>query len=556
MNKLNRFTSAGNLYLFATLLLLSCKSGLNDRQKVFLDYAKLEDRYSNSGFYRNLDLYNTNIDEPKYTDSSFKLANFKVQLKKTFRLVIDGNQLQTDFEGPELQYPHQYRFKPQQDGSIQVSLSVFIPDSYTKFSLSKKDIGKPMLKDSAEITLLDMTNDGATLLVENKGSRQSYDYTYDSIDKKDFNEKKNDEPHTGPGYGNNLFISESVERPNASTTTVKDSLLNTDLARLNISLSDDHGKTLLTEGRINDFRHYLWYRNHDMPFPELMSAYSDIRSRYVEEDIDSLHKFNPIYVVNIKASGKVDQVNFLIRSAKGHVETIDLGNQIPQQPKQEQRPIATEFLPIVNLTKENAVKLLKVNYTTIAVKNNEPDYFLLYASAPIAHNNRQMHLSFEDIELIGAQKDTVKVNDYEDAKTDLNTSWTTEVNNLSAVKFPASNLDVTKIIGKINLSTADYYDKEFKVNQLPKGAILASNGLTLTVNKQNPAFEDLVEIYGLDDKDQTHPIASIFPDNYFAKELPIIYVKKPAKFIFRYKKADGEINQVIPFEFQIQKKEK
>ena len=122
-----------NLGLFAVFLLGSCKSGLDERQQLFLDYAKLEDRYSSGGFYRNLDLYNFNIEPANYKDSAFKFSDFKLQLLENFKLIAKGNRIAPDLGDYKLQFPHQYVIAPQQDGSFNVKFSMFVPSTYHKW---------------------------------------------------------------------------------------------------------------------------------------------------------------------------------------------------------------------------------------------------------------------------------------------------------------------------------------------------------------------------------------------------------------------------------------
>ena len=404
------------LLFFSLLLISACKQGLDERQKLFLDYAKLEDRYGNTGFYQNLDLYNLNTDPIVYKDSAFNIDAFKSAVVKNFKIWDNGDNLQPDLGNSDLQYPYQYIINKQKDGSYHTILSVFVPETYYKFSLSQKDIGKAVMKDSTEITLLDMTNDGATLLVENKSERQSYDYTYDIFEQKNLNKKDEEEPEPKtPGYSKYLFNSERIEEPNSSRIEVKDSLMRFSFARLNMYLADDTNKALYTEGKINDFRHYLWYRNHDMPFPDLVGDYMTIKSKYKELDKDPMHNFHPLYVVNLKAMGKVKQVDFFLRSKKGKVVTIDLGNVKPQTKNPEPKADPTEYAPLANIEREDIKKVLKINYTTMPVRFGEPDHIALYASVPYGYNNSNTNIIFQNVKLIGEKKDTLAIDEMDDA---------------------------------------------------------------------------------------------------------------------------------------------
>ena len=539
--------------LFVLMLMGSCKSGLDERQQLFLDYAELEDRYSNGGYYRDLDLYNLNIEPANYGDSAFKFSDFKAQFLKNFKLVARGNRISPELGAYELQYPHQYVLLPQKDGSFNVKFSVFVPDTYYKFSVDKSDLGKTISKDSTEVTLLGITNDGVTLMIVDKSERSNYDYTYDSADRKDFSERKRYVAPKDPGY-EGLFSSESVEEPNASNTYEEDSLMRTTFSRLNISVVDDEGKTLLSEGRVNNFRHYLWYRNNDMPYPELASYYHDIRMKYKELDQDSLHKFYPIEIVNIRASGKVRRVDFFLRSKKGRVEAFELNNVKLQE--EVVKPLIDEheeFEPIANLTKADVSKLLKINFTTVPVKLNEPNYILLYASVPHAYNNKSMDISFSDIKLIGDQKDTVNVDEMDNGDQYFNISYDSRIRNLASVRFPATLRSAKKVTGTIELRVQNYYDKTFDKNTLPKGFSIGTDGSTLTINRNEPSLEEMVAIYAFDKDIGKKTLGTFRVDNYdYSSPNSVFnYSKKINKIVIRYKKEDGAMNEKIPFELLI-----
>lgn len=535
------------------MVTVSCKSGLDERQKLFLDYAKLEDKYHGTGYYHNFDLYDLNAEAPVYLDSAFNTADFKAKFVKNFKLIDNGRECMPDFGDLKLQYPHQFVMIKNKNGSVNTKFSVFVPDKYYRFSVDRNDIGKTMMKDSVEITLLDMTNDGVTLMVENKGMRQSYDYTYDSFDQKDTKEKeKYQEPKT-PGYENYLFVGEQVDAPNTERTSKTDSLVRSSFSRLSIDLLDEKGKTLESEGSINDFRHYLWYRNNDMPFPELASNYADIKHKYKEMDEDSLHKFHPIDIVTLKASGKVGKVDFFLRSNKGHVKTIDLGDVVPQKPVdnasvKEQSAV----LPITNIKKEEVNKLLKINCTTVSGKLNEPDNILIYASLPYGYNNERTSWNFSEMKLIGNAKDTVAVTDYQDASDYFKVGYGNQNSNLSAVKFSPTLQNATKVIGKIGLEVPNYYDKTFTSNNLPKWLTIDADGKTLNFYNNEPSIRNLVEFLVFDKQVEPKPMDIISQKYDDASNLVTnIYGEKVNKIIIRFKNPEGGMKEEIPFELDI-----
>ena len=542
-----------SISFFVSTLTISCTSGLNDRQKLFLDYAKLEDKYHGTGFYHNFDLYDVNTKAPMYMDSAFNIAGFKTKLSQNFQLIDHDGEFRADFGDLELQYPHQLVMTKTENGAVNTKLSVFVPDEYYKFSVDKDDIGEPIMKDSVEVTLLDMTNDGATLMIENKGMRQSYDYTYDNVDRKDFSEKEKYQEPKVPGYQNYLFIGEQVDPPNMPTTSNKDNVIKKDFSRLAITLSDEKGKTLESKGAIDDFRHYLWYRNHDMPYPELTANYADIKQEYKELDEDPLHKFHPIYIVTLRASGKVGKVEFFLRSSKGHIETIDIGDVIPQKKENQSTVIPqNEVLPIANITKNDLGKLLKINCTTVSGKLNEPDQILIYASLPPSYNTNSMRINFFDIKLIGDARDTIEVTESENGADYFDVGYSNQSNHLTAIKFSPKQQMAKKVVGKIALDVANYYDKTFTLHNLPKWIKIDQDGTTLSFYNNEPTLSTLVEFLLFGKGSATIPM-DILVQKYddASKLLTNKYATTINQITLRFKKTDSGLSEEIPFELDI-----
>ena len=554
-NLLIVYLSVGFLMSMSTI---SCSSGLDERQELFLKYAKLEDVYRGTGFYNNFDLYDLNIKEPIYLDSVFNTADFKAKFVKNFKLIDNGRELSPDFGDLELQYPHQFVLIKNKNGSVNTKFSVFVPDNYYKFSVDKEDIGKTILKDSVAITLLDMTNDGVTLMVENKGIRQSYDYTYDSSERKDFSERQEYKEPKEPGYENYLFTGEQVDAPNSERTSKTDSLLRSSFSRLSISILDKKGKSLESEGSINGFRHYLWYRNNDMPYPELASNYYAIKQAYKELDKDALHKFHPIDIVTIKASGKVGKVGFFLRSNKGHIVNIDLGDVMPQKSVERASVIEqNEALPINNITKEELKKVLKINCNLVPGKLNEAANILIYASLPYGYNNEDTRWNFSDMKLIGESKDTLDVTDYEDGDNYFRVGYGNQSSNLSAVKITPKMQKATKIIGIIRLEVPNYYDKIYNLNNIPEWIKIDGDGKNVSFYNNDPSRQGMVEFLAFGKSGDPKPM-DIVAQKYEEATglLTNTYAEKVNKITIRFKNQEKSLSEVIPFELDIPKVKK
>lgn len=541
-----------------SMSIISCSSGLDDRQKLFLKYAKLEDVYRGTGFYHNFDLYDLNIETPVYLDSTFNSANFKAKFIKNFKLIDNGRELSPDFGDLKLQYPHQFVLIKNENGSVNTKFSVFVPDNYYKFSVDKEDIGKTILKDSVAITLLDMTNDGVTLMIENKGTRQSYDYTYDSFERKDFSERQKYKEPKEPGYEDYLFVSEQVDPPNTERTSKTDSLLRSSFSRLSISVADQKGKTLASEGSINSFRHYLWYRNNDMPYPELTTDYYAIKQEYKELDNDSLHKFHPIDIVTIKASGKIDKVEFFLRSNKGRIENIDLGDVVPQKPIERASVIEqNEVLPISNITKEELNKVLKINCNLVPGKSYKAANILIYASLPYGYNNERTNWNFSDMKIIGESKDTLDVNDYENGYNYFRVGYGNQSSNLSAVKITPKMQRATKIIGKIRLEIPNYYDKIYNLNNIPEWIKIDADGKNVSFYNSDPSRLGMVEFLVFGKQVGKKPM-DIIAQKYEEATglLTNTYAEKVNKITVRFKNEEKSLSEEIPFELEIPKVKK
>ena len=531
--------------------LLSCKSGLSEEQKLFLDYAKLEDRYHNTNFYLNLDVYSDTIAAPEYYDAKFSMAELTERLKRSFKLTDKNNFISPDYDGPTIQYPHQYIMRRQADSSFNVELAVFIPDNFSAISLTKKDIGKVIEKEEASFVLLDMTNDGATIMITDKAKRNNYDYTYDMSDRKSMDKKKESVLDADPSYTGGIFLGESIDEPNYTDDFVEDSLVRANFSRVNISLQDEEGKTIASEGRINNFRHYLWYRNNDMPYEELRSDYMAIKYKYKEADKDSMHLFNPIEIVNIKGRGKVGSVEILVRSNKGKVERINLGNQMPQ-PSTATKSETVRYSPIEKMDSSVINNLLKINFSTLFSNNGRASAYLLYASLPEAYKNGGLSMEFDEVWMKSAD-DSLTL-EMENATNYFELSSSRNGNNLAAVKINKPQMDIQSIKGELYISISGISDTSFSSKALPAGIKMFNEGKSFTILLDELPVKPLKEIFGL--KNGNNRKALVYEYGEAKPEIEnsvIIHFKEaPEKIVLRYNKDDGFEYKKM-FELQVAK---
>ncbi|MBZ4188633.1 hypothetical protein [Niabella beijingensis] len=313
------------------LLLMSCKNQLSEEQKVFLDFARLEDRYSGTQFYNNLYLSDYTVPGTTFDDKQFSITICTEKLKQQLKFINDPEEGSISFGGLDevsiqeiLPYPSMF-FLNRQGDRVQVTGKVLVPESVHTFSFDSTETGKTIHKDSMKITLLDMSNNVATLLVADETERRDYNYTYDMFDRsaREFNGKKADS--LNPGYYNLFSNDYNVSAQSFLNRRLVDSTVYFDNSRLQLKGVNKNGAALFMSCRQEDFRHYLWYRNHDMPYPDMVSDYAIVRSAFREPGKNPDHFFSPLYIMTIAVAGKLQKVEGVIRSSKGKTEEMVLG---------------------------------------------------------------------------------------------------------------------------------------------------------------------------------------------------------------------------------------
>ncbi len=537
----------------AILSLFSCKKELTESQKVFLDFAKLEDTYSGGGYYYNLGIHSSYNDKPIYYDSIFNISKLKKELQDSLKLfgAKDGScTIDYSKTSIPIQYPYSFSFKKMSSNSYNVKLSIFIPDGYEQFSLDKDNIGEKFSKNGMNVTLLDIRNDAATLLVENMAKKNDYSYTYDIRN----NNADTIAKEIPIGYSDYLFINEEVDEPNLieqrSNEKNKD-VLQFDSNRLNISVIDNDGKNIECGGRIIDFRHYLWYRNFDMPYRDMTLSYLDIKNRYKEEDKNPNYKYNTIDVINIRGIGKIQKLNFFLRSNKGHVAVIDFGEKFLQ--KETKEKVDNEFQyyskyeTYTNLNDLIAKKELKINISALKQANS----YLLYASLPSQYS-KALQFSFYDMFLKTDRNDSIEI-----------TNHTNNTSKITAIINKPANIDETSleisdpkyiyIIGKVGIDRPIYEDKKYAIGNLPKGFTYNKDTNTLEIESEN--YLDDFEIYGFEslNSKKSIPTVNLEPIHEYNYQLRYKFKTTPSHIIARNKK---DVNDMyVPFKLKIPQKE-
>lgn len=523
---------------------VSCKKELSEQQKVFLDFAKQENIYGGTGYYYNLDLNSNYIDEPVYYDSVFNFQKLKKELQQNFKLLkgVNGDLIfdysQTSFP---IQYPYKFSSKQTNPGTYTVDFSIFIPQKYEQFSLNKENIGEQISKDGMNITLLDLRNDGATLLVESTVEKQDYAYT------KGIRSDRKENVADPLGYKSYVFLDEHLTEPNAKkeNRNAKENELEFNFDRLNITASDAENKTIQCEARIIDFRHYLWYRNNDMPYPDMISSYRDLNNRYQEAEKNLAHKYNPIYVLNIRALGKIEKLNFFLRSHKGKIEVVNLGEIKVQERINKETEDSYNYNPVYEtypkLTNSNAKQHVKINVTAVNDKNT----YALYASLPFEYSQFAT-LNFEDIYFKTEKNDTLakirRDNTFDVIMGDP-TNIISEIIQVEDEKYKV-------VKGKVVIEKQDHEDEKFNINDLP-ASFTYNEKENLMIYKMNDRKDLILFAFENSDLKKSIPYKVQYVNE---KDHYSIQFKTPPHFIIIRKDKDKE-SISVPFEFKLPQKE-
>jgi hypothetical protein len=534
------------------LILFSCKKELTEEQKVFLDFARLEDSYSGGGGFYNLDVYSSYASEPVYYDSIFNFEKLKAELQGSTKIVKDDDgYIRIDYsQTSRIQYPFKLVLTKNKSNSYNAKMLIFIPDGYERFSIDKSAVGEKISKEGVNITVLDFRNDAVTLAIENTSKKQNYSYTYGER-----NENEDSSDKSAVGYFGYLFKGESIERPNSSreSRNEKNKDIQVDFDRLNISLVDDDGKTIESEGRITDFRHYLWYRNNDMPYPEMQSSYLDIKNRYKEEDTNPNHLYNGIDIVNIRGLGKIKKLNFFLRSNKGQVKTIDLG-AIPVLEKKEEEDKDNEYAgyskyeSYANINDSIVRKDLKINISTLDKESS----YMIYASLPPKYSEN-LGFSFSDMSLKASKKDSIRISDYKDAMSRINTLGY-YTSNIDAIEIVNENNGYDNgydnVVGEIEIDKPIYEEKIYEIKNLPKGYMYDIKNKSLEIKFEDGYYSDYT-IYGVANSKSKEAIPNVVRI-IESDQIQCKFKNTPSHIIIRHRKE--VVNISVPFNLKMLKK--
>lgn len=227
------------------------------------------------------------------------------------------------------------------------------PDSSATLHFDKATIGTPKCFDKTEITLLGIESDIAYLLLGDKSNLIDYSYTqpgyiYDDDDDDDQVESEKAERKWYP-YAMDCEIS----KRSLIQTETDDGVKVFGVPRISAVARNAQGAVLDFTSFCEDFRHYLWYRNMDMPYRQMAGVYSQLQKRYAR--IGNGYQCYPLYVIGLQASGRIDNLSVIVHSHAVH-PPVRLGLEgifVPRYDYYENKPTLEELMHQVSTIRNN-----------------------------------------------------------------------------------------------------------------------------------------------------------------------------------------------------------
>lgn len=306
--------------LLICLISLTCASANRDGDpfRIFIDFLKQEMLYHKDAVYYPF----------PFEDITFnhKVPRIETNPERIKQLICDGISYNkhdscADYS-PLLEVPpHRIKIQTIDKDSYKTEAFVTVPDSSATLSLSSANICIPQKFDSLEVTLMRIEDNVAYLLIEDK--RKLFDYSYTRPDFIDEEEEKEDE---------NAWKQEYLSSPYEEKTDIctsqhinisafaNDGFQYFQGSRITGVAYNAEGKKLAFETLSEDFRHYLWYRNMDMPYTSMEGKYRDLQERFPSPQGDN--RYHLLQVVRLEASGRIARLDVNVLSHSIHTQHL------------------------------------------------------------------------------------------------------------------------------------------------------------------------------------------------------------------------------------------
>lgn len=307
--------------LLICLISLTCASANRNRDyfRIFIDFLKQEMLYHKDVVY-----YPFPFEDITF---NYKVPRIETDCEHIKQLICDGISYNksdscADYSPypPEMP-PHRIKIQALNKDRYKAEAFVTLPDSSATLSLDSTNIGIPQRFDLLEVTLMRIEDNVAYLLIEDKNELFDYSYTRpDFIDEEEEEEKEDEDAwkqrDLSSPYEERTDIRTNRWRITDISAFANDGFRYFQCSRITGIAYNAKGEKLTFETLSEDFRHYLWYRNMDMPNTSMEDKYRALQDRFPSPQGDN--RYHLLQVVRLEASGRIARldVNVLSRSTQ------------------------------------------------------------------------------------------------------------------------------------------------------------------------------------------------------------------------------------------------
>lgn len=492
------------ILLLVCLMNIVCIHAANDGAhfKVFIDFLKQEQLYYKSAIYYPFPF--GDVDWSADYRNDYASANLSPErIRQLLHEGIEYNKKKSQSTCYSLlKLPYRIKIDSLTADSYRAEAFITLPDSSATLHLNADNIGVAQHFDLTEITLMSIEENVAYLLIEDKSHLVDYSYTKPGYIFTNEDEEENEKEEVAkpwePFYNlNGVDIDDwdctaSVYDSNDGFTYISRSPI-TGIVR------GAKGAIFSFETLSEDFRHYLWYRNMDMPNSSMKGKYQALQNDF--EAVKggyfapvSGNQSYPLHVIRLQASGRISDLDITVfsRAAKEPLHLNWTSNYAhhdyyKEPPSLEE--MTCRIANIVNLPEDS------VPHLTVAPYSYHPQYdkMGIVAFLPYCYNTlrRGANLSFTQMTLNDGKTDL----GFEDYKMlqhlpDENYFWMSDYGSVVKLVDIPTPAPGSTLSGEVSFDYPNVEAQRFDVHTLPEGLRYENDTLFIGPWKVQPGESD------------------------------------------------------------------
>lgn len=314
---MNHFKTTLTIILMCLISFTCTAANRNgDSFRIFIDFLKQEMLYHKDAVY-----YPFPFEDITFNDKDSRVETNPERIKQ---LIHDGisydkrDSCGVAYSPSPLEMPpHRIKIQALDKDSYKAEAFVTLPDSSATLSLDSANIGIPQKFDLLEVTLMRIEDNVAYLLIEDKSKLFDYSYTRpDFIDEEEEEEEEDKNAYLSNPYEERIDIYTNRQNITNISAFANDGFRYFQRSRITGVAYNAEGKKLTFETLSEDFRHYLWYRNMDMPYTYMEGKYRALQERFPSPQGDN--RYHLLQVIRLEASGRIARLDVNVLSRSTH----------------------------------------------------------------------------------------------------------------------------------------------------------------------------------------------------------------------------------------------